>query len=55
MNENAPITLTLTPAALRVIVTVLRKSDPLQIYAAALVAEIEKQASEQPPKESETP
>jgi len=51
---NKLIRIELTPDALRVLLTVLRRSDPLGVYVAALVADIEKQAATQP-KEQDAP
>lgn len=55
MNDETPVKLELTPPVVRLIVTVLRRSDPMQIYAAGIIAEIERQASGQQPKETEKP
>jgi hypothetical protein len=51
MNEPT-LTITLTEPVLRLILTLLRRSDPLGIYAAPVVADIERQAAAQAEKET---
>ena len=48
------LTIKLTEPVLRLILTLLRRSDPLGIYAAPVVADIERQAAAQAEKENQT-
>ncbi len=51
MNKPT-LTIALTEPVVRLILTLLRRSDPLGIYAAPVVADIERQAAAQAEKET---